>query len=76
MILAASNAASQKMNQTDLNIEKEKYKEKYLFTPHRTSLYPFLTESTRRDLREKLYKSYILRGDTVSYTHLTLPTKA
>ena len=51
------------MNQTDINTVKEKYKEKYLFTPHRTSMYPFLTESTRRDLREKLYKSYILRGD-------------
>ena len=63
VISAASNAASKKMNQTDINTEKEKYKEKYLFTPHRTSMYPFLTESTRRDLREKLYKSYILRGD-------------
>ena len=63
VISAASNAASQKMNQTDINTVKEKYKEKYLFTPHRTSMYPFLTESTRRDLREKLYKSYILRGD-------------
>ena len=63
VISAASNAASLKMNQTDINTVKEKYKEKYLFTPHRTSMYPFLTESTRRDLREKLYKSYILRGD-------------
>ena len=63
VISAASNAASKKMNQTDINSEKEKYEGKYLFTPHRTSMYPFLTESTRRDLREKLYKSYILRGD-------------
>ena len=26
-------------------------------------MYPFLTESTRRDLREILYNSYIMRGD-------------
>ena len=26
-------------------------------------MYPFLTYSTRRDLREKLYKGYIQRGD-------------
>jgi peptidyl-dipeptidase Dcp len=26
-------------------------------------MYPFLTYSTRRDLREKLYKGYINKGD-------------
>jgi peptidyl-dipeptidase Dcp len=52
VIAAASQAAQDKG-----------YKGKWLFTPHRTSLYPFLTYSTRRDLREKLYKSYIMRGD-------------
>ena len=36
---------------------------KWLFTVQRTSMYPFLTYSTRRDLREKLYKGYITRGD-------------
>ena len=35
-----------------------KYKNKYVFTVQRSSMYPFLTYSTRRDLREKLYKSY------------------
>jgi len=63
VIEAASESAVQKMNQAETNEEKEKYKDKYLFTPHRTSMYPFLTESTRRDLREKLYNSYIKRGD-------------
>ena len=63
IIVAAAEAANQKMNQAETDEEKEKYKDKYVFTPHRTSMYPFLTESTRRDLREKLYKSYILRGD-------------
>ena len=51
------------MNQLETDEEKEKYKNKYLFTPHRTSMYPFLTESSRRDLSEKLYMSYVMRGD-------------
>ncbi len=36
---------------------------KYVYTIQRPSMYPFLTYSTRRDLREKLYKGYIMRGD-------------
>jgi peptidyl-dipeptidase Dcp len=39
------------------------YEGKYVYTIHRTSMYPFLTYSTRRDLREKLYKGYINKGD-------------
>jgi peptidyl-dipeptidase Dcp len=43
---------------------KEKgYEGKWLFTPHKPSWIPFLTFSERRDLREKLYKGYINRGD-------------
>tara|TARA_B100000945_G_scaffold321582_1_gene337241 strand:+ start:6746 stop:8905 length:2160 start_codon:yes stop_codon:yes gene_type:complete len=68
VIAAASESATQKMNQADTEEEKEKYKDKYVFTPHRTSMYPFLTESTRRDLREKLYNSYIMRGDNNNTT--------
>tara|TARA_B100001142_G_C14341155_1_gene657930 strand:+ start:1095 stop:3257 length:2163 start_codon:yes stop_codon:yes gene_type:complete len=63
VIAAAEEAASQKMSKAETDAEKEKYKNKYVFTPHRTSMYPFLTESNRRDLREKLYNSYIMRGD-------------
>jgi len=63
IIAAASEAAIQKMNQLENEEEKNKYKDKYLFTPHRTSMYPFLTKSSRRDLREKLYNSYVMRGD-------------
>ena len=63
VIAAAEEAASQKMSKAETDSEKEKYKNKYVFTPHRTSMYPFLTESNRRDLREKLYNSYIMRGD-------------
>ena len=68
IISAASEAASQKMNKVESETEKEKYKDKYVFTPHRSSMYPFLTESTRRDLREILYKSYIMRGDNNNET--------
>jgi len=63
VIAASADAASQRMNSLDSDEEKEKYKDKYVFTPHRSSMYPFLTESTRRDLREKLYNSYVMRGD-------------
>ncbi len=63
VISAASEAASKKMEEADSDEEKNKYENKYVFTPHRSSMYPFLTESTRRDLREILYKSYVMRGD-------------
>ncbi|WP_421764269.1 M3 family metallopeptidase [Ekhidna sp.] len=39
------------------------YEGKYVFTTHRPSLYPFITYSTRRDLRETLKKGYINRGN-------------
>ena len=68
IIAAASEAAFQKMDKTEAADEKQKYKDKYLFTPHRSSMYPFLTESTRRDLREILYKSYVMRGDNNNET--------
>ena len=63
VIAAAADAASQKMDSAESDEQKDKYKGKYVFTPHRSSMYPFLTESTRRDLREKLYNSYVMRGD-------------
>ena len=68
VIAAALDAASQKMEKAETEDEKERYKDKYVFTPHRSSMYPFLTESTRRDLREKLYKSYVMRGDNNNET--------
>ena len=36
---------------------------KWVFTPHRSSMYPFLNYSARRDLREKLLNAYLMRGD-------------
>jgi peptidyl-dipeptidase Dcp len=68
VIAAALDAASQKMEKAETEDEKQRYKDKYVFTPHRSSMYPFLTESTRRDLREKLYKSYVMRGDNNNET--------
>ena len=48
-------------NQAAKLAESEGYTGKWLFKPTRVSMYPFLTYSTQRDLREKLYKSYIER---------------
>ena len=46
------------------NLAKENgHQDKWMFKPTRVSMYPFLTYSTQRDLREKLYKSYLKRGD-------------
>ncbi|MEM9103041.1 MAG: M3 family metallopeptidase [Pseudomonadota bacterium] len=63
IVIAAASAATNKAKKAETDEEKAKYQDKYVFTPHRSSMYPFLTYSTRRDLREKLYQSYILRGD-------------
>ena len=68
VIAAASEAAAQKMEKAETDEEKAKYQNKYVFTPHRSSMYPFLTESNRRDLREQLYKAYVQRGDNDNET--------
>ena len=39
------------------------YEGKWLFTLHKPSLIPFLQYSEKRDLREKMFKGYINRGD-------------
>ncbi|MBN1895756.1 M3 family metallopeptidase [bacterium] len=36
---------------------------KWIFTLHKPSLIPFLQYSKRRDMREKMFKAYIMRGD-------------
>lgn len=53
------------VKQAGAEAAKEKgYEEgKYLFTPHRPSLYPFITYATNRELRERLKKGYIMKGD-------------
>ena len=38
-------------------------KGKWMFTNTRSSMEPFLTFSSRRDLREKVWKNYVSRGD-------------
>ncbi|MEO1054799.1 MAG: M3 family metallopeptidase [Bacteroidota bacterium] len=68
IIAAAAETAAQKMEKAETEEEKAKYKDKYVFTPHRSSMYPFLTESNRRDLREQLYKAYVQRGDNDNKT--------
>ena len=63
VIAAAAATATQKAENATDEETKAKYKDRYVFTPHRSSMYPFLTESNRRDLREQLYKAYVMRGD-------------
>jgi peptidyl-dipeptidase Dcp len=63
IVQAAANTAQQKMDAAQTDEDKAKYQNKYVFTPHRSSMYAFLTESSRRDLREKLYTAYTNRGD-------------
>ena len=40
------------MDNAESDNDKEKYKDKYLFTLIELACIPFLTESTRRDLRK------------------------
>jgi len=53
----------EEIRQASLLAESEGEEGKWVFKPTRVSMYPFLTYSTKRDLREELYKSYIQRGD-------------
>ena len=39
------------------------YNGKWLFTTQKPSMIPFLTYAENRDLREKIYKGYYMRGD-------------
>jgi peptidyl-dipeptidase Dcp len=52
VIAGASEAAQEKA-----------YEGKWLFTLHKPSLIPFLQYSDHRELREKMYRGYTLRGD-------------
>ena len=54
---------SEEIRQASLLAESEGHKGKWVFKPTRVSMYPFLTYSTQRELREELYNSYIQRGD-------------
>ena len=38
-------------------------KDRYAFTLHKPSLIPFLTYSSKRELREQIYKAYLNRGN-------------
>ncbi|MCM1301724.1 MAG: M3 family metallopeptidase [Alistipes senegalensis] len=38
-------------------------KNRYVFTLHKPSWIPFVTYSTQRDLRERIYKAYLSRGN-------------
>ena len=54
---------AEEIRQAALLAESEGHEGKWVFKPTRVSMYPFLTYSTQRELREQLYNSYIQRGD-------------
>ena len=54
---------AEEIRQASLLADSEGQSGKWAFKPTRVSMYPFLTYSTQRDLREELYNSYIQRGD-------------
>lgn len=43
--------------------KEKKMDGKWVFTLNKPSMLPFLTYSTKRDLREKIYKGYMMRGN-------------
>jgi len=43
--------------------EEKGYEGKWVFTTHKPSMLPFLSYSQKRNLREKLYKAYLNRGN-------------
>lgn len=46
---------------------KEKgYENKWVFTIHKPSMIPFLQYSKKRDLREKIYRAYFMKGDNAN----------
>ena len=51
------------INQAKKLAQSEGHDGQWLFKPTRVSMYPFLTYSTQRDLRQKLYTSYTKRGN-------------
>ena len=46
-----------------LDAKNENLENSWVFNPTRETLYPFLTHSKNRNLREKLYKGYLNRGN-------------
>ena len=54
---------NEEIRQASLLASSEGHDGKWVFKPTRVSMYPFLTYSEKRELRENLYKSYVLRGD-------------
>ncbi len=46
-----------------LAAKKEGLKNSWVFTIHKPSLIPFLQYSKKRNLREKMFKAYIMKGD-------------
>ncbi len=62
IIQAASDEAKRRADSA-AKADKNKYQNKWVFTAHRPSKTPFLTYSSNRELRKKMYFGYTHRGD-------------
>ena len=58
-----SGLPAEEIRQAAKLAESEGHDGKWVFKPTRVSMYPFITYSDQRELREQLYKSYVRRGD-------------
>ena len=53
----------QRLDGAEEAAEERGHEGKWVFTLHKPSMIPFLTYSDKRELREKIYKGYINRGN-------------
>ncbi len=51
------------INAASEEAENRGYKGKWVFTIQKPSMIPFLQYSSKRDLREKIYRAYFMKGD-------------
>ena len=66
LMLSADELDGIPTNTRELAYEKARAmgkKDMYAFTLHKPSLLPFLTYSSKRELRERIYKAYLNRGN-------------
>ena len=58
-----SGLPAEEIRQAAKLAQSEGHDGKWVFKPTRVSMYPFITYSDQRELREQLYNSYVRRGD-------------
>jgi peptidyl-dipeptidase Dcp len=58
-----SGLPAEEIRQAEKLAQSEGHDGKWVFKPTRVSMYPFITYSDQRELREQLYNSYVRRGN-------------